>query len=243
MPTALETQGDFSKSLNIDGGVRTIFDPWTSLLNQDGSVSVTPFPGNVVPQSRFDPLAATLIKEFWAPNNPGANITGVNNYKKGFIEKYDYYNFSERADYNINDKWRVFGRLARYNTTDIAGQPDAQQLRAVRAHRHRAGRLERGRRCHLDRQPANSGGISRRLARPDRRLRLRSPRLDGWGSIWPNNAWYEPYHTASVGAPVYFPNLNIGGSAFGGGGFYWNQAPKGEAASASRSRSSAARTI
>ena len=123
MPTALEQQGDFSKSLNIDGGVRTVFDPWTSLLNQDGSVSVTPFPGNVVPQSRFDPLAAKLIKEFWAPNNAGANITGLNNYSKGFIEKYGYYNFSERADYNINDKWKVFGRLGRYNTTDIQGNP------------------------------------------------------------------------------------------------------------------------
>src|SRR5215475_967996 len=84
VPTALEAQGDFSKSLNIDGGVRTIFDPWTSVLKADGSVSVTPFAGNVIPSNRFDPLSANLIKQFWAPNNPGANITGLNNYTKGF---------------------------------------------------------------------------------------------------------------------------------------------------------------
>ena len=53
----------------------------------------------------------------------------------------------------------------------------------------------------------------------------------GWGSIWTNNAWYAPYQTASVGVPVYFPDMNIGGNGFGGGGFYWNQAPKGEASS------------
>jgi hypothetical protein len=35
-----------------------------------------------------------------------------------------------------------------------------------------------------------------------------------------------------VGVPVYFPNFNIGGQGFGGGGFYWNQKPAGEAASA-----------
>ena len=29
--------------------------------------------------------------------------------------------------------------------------------------------------------------------------------------------------------PVYFPHLNIGGAGFGGGGFYWDQRPKGEA--------------
>ena len=123
VPTALEAQGDFSKSYNIDGGVRTIFDPWTSVLNADGSVSVTPFPGNVIPQNRMDPLAASLMKQFWAPNNAGQNITGLNNYSKGFIEKYGYYNLSDRVDYDINSKWKVFGRMARYNTNDIAGNP------------------------------------------------------------------------------------------------------------------------
>ncbi len=32
--------------------------------------------------------------------------------------------------------------------------------------------------------------------------------------------------------PVYFPDMNIGGQGFGGGGFYWNQKPGGEASSA-----------
>ena len=41
--------GDFSQSLNIDGGVRTIFDPWTTVLKADGSVSVTPFAGQQDP--------------------------------------------------------------------------------------------------------------------------------------------------------------------------------------------------
>ena len=231
VPTALEQQGDFSKSLNIDGGVRTVFDPWTSLLNQDGSVSVTPFPGNVVPQSRFDPLAAKLIKEFWAPNNAGANITGLNNYSKGFIEKYGYYNLSERADYNINDKWKVFGRLGRYNTTDIQGNPTPNNSELY---------VPTG----TARAAWNVGGdaiwsINARTVaefRGDWHSLLDAYISDplpstGWGSIWSNNAWYAPYQTASVGAPVYFPNMNIGGSGFGGGGFYWNQAPKGEAAS------------
>ncbi len=229
VPTALEQTGDFSKSLNIAGGVRTVFDPWTSILNQDGSVNVTPFPGNVVPQSRFDPLAGKLIKEFWAPNNPGTNITGINNYSTGFVEKYNYYNFSERADYNINDKWKVFGRLARYNTTDIQGNPTPNNSELF---------VPTG----TARAAWNVGGDaiwsinSRTIAefRGDWHSLLDayvSTPLgsSGWGSIWPNNAWYAPYQTASVGAPVYFPNMHIGGSAFGGGGFYWNQAPKGEA--------------
>src|SRR4029450_6795311 len=65
-----------------------------------------------------------------------------------------------------------------------------------------------------------------------------------WANIWPNNPWYEGFQKASPGVPLYFPNLDIGGSAYGGGGllcnhaayggggFYWNQAPKGESVNA-----------
>ena len=48
----------------------------------------------------------------------------------------------------------------------------------------------------------------------------------------PNNNWFEPYTSAITGVPLYFPHLNIGGAGFGGGGFYWDQRPKGEAFSA-----------
>jgi hypothetical protein len=65
VPTALEASGDFSQSWGTNGqggyALRTIYDPWTSVLNADGSVSVTPFPGNKIPSSRFDPLAASLM--------------------------------------------------------------------------------------------------------------------------------------------------------------------------------------
>jgi Carboxypeptidase regulatory-like domain len=229
MPTAAEAQGDFSKSLNIDGGLRTIYDPWTSILNPDGSVSVTPFPGNVVPQNRMDPLAASLVKQMWAPNNPGQNITGLNNYTKGFNEKYGYYNFSDRGDYNINDKWKVFGRIARYNTTDIQANPTPNNSTLyVPTGTSRAAWNFGGDAIwsinartvlefHGDWHSLLDAYVSTPLG------------SNGWGSIWPNNNWYAPYQTASVGAPVYFPNMNIGGNAFGGGGFYWNQHPKGEA--------------
>ena len=75
------------------------------------------------PQSRFDPVAASLLPSFWDPNNPGDNITGVNNFRVGFFQTYNYYNFSERVDYNINDNWRVFGRIGRYHTEDLQDDP------------------------------------------------------------------------------------------------------------------------
>ena len=49
---------------------------------------------------------------------------------------------------------------------------------------------------------------------------------NGWGEIWPSNAWYKSYQDASPGVPVYFPNFIIGGAGFGGRGFYWDQKPR-----------------
>ena len=131
----------------------------------------------MIPQSRFDPLAAKLIKQFWAPNNPGANITGVNNYTKGFIEKYGYYNLSERVDYNINDKWKVFGRLARYNTTDIRGNPTPNNSELYVPTGTARAAWNVGGDAIWTHQRAHGGGISRRLAQPARRLHFHSAPL------------------------------------------------------------------
>jgi len=235
VPTSLEATGDFSQSYGSDGQghfvLRNIYDPWTSVLNADGSVTVTPFPGNKIPSNRFDPLSASLMKQFWAPNNPGLNITGVNNFTKGFNEKYGYYNISDRVDFNINDKWKLFGRMARYNTTDLAGNPTPNNSELY---------VPTG----TARAAWNAGGDAIWTINPRTLLEfhgdwhslldayISSPLpSSGWGSIWPSNPWYETYQKASVGQPIYFPDMNIGGQGFGGGGFYWNQAPKGEASS------------
>jgi hypothetical protein len=231
VPTALEQTGDFSKSYNISGGLRTIYDPWSTKLDPvTGQVSRTPFAGNKIPPGSFDPLTASLMKQFWAPNVPGDNITGVNNYKKGYTERYNYYNFSERADYNISDSWKVFGLVRRYYTDDLAGNPTPLTTTSlyVPTGTQRGATQVAGDAIwtvnprtvvsfHGDWHNVIDAYVSTPLG------------SGGWGNIWPNNKWYEPYTSADTGVPLYFPNLGIGGAGFGGGGFYWDQRPKGEA--------------
>lgn len=231
VPTALEQAGDFSKSYNIDGTLRTIYDPWSTKLDPvTGAVTRTAFPGNKIPSDRFDPITSGLMKQFWAPNNPGDNITGVNNYKKGYIEKYNYYNFTDKVDYNISDKWRVFGRVSRYYTDDLAGNPTPLATTSL----YVPTGSERG--------AWQFAGDATWTVTPTTVVNFHGDWHDvidayvstplgsgGWANIWPNSDWYKPYTSADTGVPLYFPNLNIGGAGFGGGGFYWDQRPKGEA--------------
>jgi hypothetical protein len=71
MPTDLERTGDFSRSLNRTGGLRTIFDPSTTVLNvATNTATRQPFAGNIIPGSRIDPTARRIMADIWGPNNP-----------------------------------------------------------------------------------------------------------------------------------------------------------------------------
>ncbi|HKA00160.1 MAG TPA: carboxypeptidase-like regulatory domain-containing protein, partial [Candidatus Solibacter sp.] len=57
---------------NFAGSSAIIYDPATRVLSADGSrvESVSPFPGNAIPQGRFSPVSAFLVQNFYpAPNN------------------------------------------------------------------------------------------------------------------------------------------------------------------------------
>ncbi len=76
LPTELERQGDFSQSINRDGSLRVIYDPWTSRFAADGRTIIRdPFPGNRIPRERWDPLAARLIGSFWTPEQRRATTS------------------------------------------------------------------------------------------------------------------------------------------------------------------------
>ena len=122
MPTALERQGDFSQSFNRDGTLRVIYDPWTSRFGPNGQIIRDPFPGNKIPANRFDPLGSKLMSSLWAPNGPGDDRTGLNNFQYNQEFDFEYLNFSTRLDWNLNDKWKTFARVSRFQTDQV--QPD-----------------------------------------------------------------------------------------------------------------------
>ena len=88
VPTALEAGGDFSQSLNIDGGIRTIYDPWTTQLDPaTGAVKVQAFPGNKIPTSRFDPLTGSLDEGVLGAEQPRRQHHGREQLQEGLHRK------------------------------------------------------------------------------------------------------------------------------------------------------------
>jgi hypothetical protein len=109
VPTELERRGDFSQSV-LNGRVRTIYDPYSSTLDSTGRVVRNPFAGNVIPGNRLDPVAQGMLADIPLPNLPG----NVDNWQGSVTEKVDYWNFSQRIDINLSDKFKIFARYGQF---------------------------------------------------------------------------------------------------------------------------------
>jgi len=116
VPTANARNGDFREMLSLPSPAQYIvYDPASVIRDpaRPSNFLRTPFENNTIPRSRFvNPAYDAITKFYPAPNNPPA--TGqqpVNNYLS-FKAPYnwDYTAISNRVDYQISDKLRMFGR-------------------------------------------------------------------------------------------------------------------------------------
>ena len=88
----------------------------------------------------------------------------MNNFKVGYTEVYNYYNFSDRVDYNINDRWKVYGRIGRYYTDDLAPNATPNNSKLLCAHRDVSRRHADLRRRIWTAKPAHRRELPWRLA-------------------------------------------------------------------------------
>src|SRR5262249_44686594 len=87
IPSALHLSGDLS------GSSTPIYDPNTGTPDGRGR---TPFPGNIIPGSRIDPVVKKII-----PNVPATNLPGVvNNHYMNRAVLYNLHKIDTKYDYN-----------------------------------------------------------------------------------------------------------------------------------------------
>ncbi len=230
LPTDLERSGNFSASRNNRGGLRTIFDPSsTQLINNGAAAQRMPFPNNIIPANRIDATSARIMKDIWSPNNPGDDATGVNNFRLGYFWFVNNWNFSNRTDYNISDKLKVFGRFSQFKTTldqinytpnnsaampnDNGGVMNSRNIAGEMVYSMNATTVLNLRGSFVEFQdnynaPAQAVG------------------LKGLEAFWPGNPWYANYKGEQPA--IYYPGVNIttvGGSSSYGKAGYWFQEP------------------
>jgi hypothetical protein len=117
VPSAAMYAGDFSF-----GGVgNPIYDPATLVQLPNGSYSRTVFPGNKIPQTRFDPAVQKFLSfNPWTPENNRhnqefINTTGPHNDLSADTRFSSFRTaFNYKIDHSFSDRHKIFGRLSEY---------------------------------------------------------------------------------------------------------------------------------
>src|SRR5262245_5582107 len=98
-PTSRERRGDFSQTFNPNGTLAVIYDPLTG--DPTTGAGRTPFPGNVIPQNRLNPVAVAMTS--YIPN-PDSDVSNGSN------------NFNRTAE--INDRAQMYTGKVDHRFTD-----------------------------------------------------------------------------------------------------------------------------
>src|SRR5579884_1814105 len=110
VPTDLQKSGNFSQTLDAKGEQDIIYDPLTTAPNGAGGYVRSPFPGDIIPSSRFNTIATNVLKYYPEPNKAGQGFTNINDYFISGKAITNTDNYLGRVDYYISDKTRVYGR-------------------------------------------------------------------------------------------------------------------------------------
>jgi hypothetical protein len=120
VPTALQRQGDFSATRAANGTQITMYDPVSIAPGSPSTAVRTPFPGNMIPSSRFNPVSVAVLQYIPSPNTAGNPITGLNNYQISASENESDNNVSFRLDHRLNDGTSLMGRYSEsFNNTRL----------------------------------------------------------------------------------------------------------------------------
>jgi hypothetical protein len=117
VPTPAMYAGDFTF-----GGIgNPIYDPATLVQLSNGSYSRTPFPGNRIPQNRFDPAVQKFLSfNPWTAENNRHNqefidTTGPHNALSADTRFSSFRTaFNYKIDHSFSDRHKIFGRLSHY---------------------------------------------------------------------------------------------------------------------------------
>jgi hypothetical protein len=111
-PTALQRDGNFSETRQSNGQMIQMFDPFAASRNSANQVERQPFPGNVIPKGRMDPIALKALAHFPLGNQTTNAVTNNNNWFVQDVNKSLSKQMDFKGDHTINDKMRLTGRFS-----------------------------------------------------------------------------------------------------------------------------------
>ena len=115
--------GDFStltRDANGKAALVTIYDPNTGTGTFTNPLATTPFPGNIIPVNRLDPVALKAVSYFPNPNRiPNDPFSNAGNWQENTVNvtTRDYH--TAKVDHSFTDQTKVFVRYIIVTPDDV----------------------------------------------------------------------------------------------------------------------------
>ena len=109
IPSPLSRTGNLSEAL-AGANPAPVYDPLSG--NTTTGVGRTPFPGNIIPTSRLNPIALKILALVPAPNEPYSTLAPSNNYFALLPFTKDSNLADGKVDYTISEKDHLSGRFS-----------------------------------------------------------------------------------------------------------------------------------
>ena len=138
LPSEQERRGDFSEFLNLPLDRYVIYDPLTIRPSTGTRFTRDPFPGNMVPGNRLDPISRKLLA-FYPAANMARDGRGFNNYQSSPKNNNDFRQHMGRVDHNFSGNHRVFGRVTQSWLNYRRDDPFDNKARGSNRYRHQWG--------------------------------------------------------------------------------------------------------
>ncbi len=123
VPTDLQREGDFSQTFGANGQLITIYNPFSTRANPNGSGYIRdPFPNNKIPANLLSAVALKALAYYPEPNTVGNSITNANNYFANGSTITQTTAWDVRVDHNLTPKQKIF---ARYSNRYYSSAPNA----------------------------------------------------------------------------------------------------------------------
>jgi Carboxypeptidase regulatory-like domain/TonB dependent receptor len=109
IPTEAQLRGDFSQTTTANGTPILIYDPATTTCTANfSSCTRETFPGNIIPEGRWNPIAKALIPFIPRPNATPSNLAGSSNFiSSPNIGRYRYNSYLTRVDHVFSNNHRI----------------------------------------------------------------------------------------------------------------------------------------
>ena len=114
VPTDAMRRGDFSNLRDASGRLIVLYDPATTRANPNGAGFIRdPFPNNIIPANRLDPVAQNILPFYPLANrDPDNPFTNANNWRANLDETRDMRQWTTKVDHRLSSQNSL---SARYN--------------------------------------------------------------------------------------------------------------------------------